>query len=121
VVVKRFVAALVLAVGCLAVPVLAALPAGAAVHTGADFAADCNDDGTVTLAGGTEIFTGGIATLTRPCYVTSTVPVFLWFHDLTVSGNSTLVMSPIGNSLIAVTNATTFDIGKGDLQFTPGG
>jgi hypothetical protein len=118
--VKRLVSALVLVVGSLALPLLVAAPAGAATRTGADFAADCNDDGLVTLSGGTQIVTGGTANLTRLCYVTSTAPVLLWFHDVTVSGDSTLVMSPIGNSVIAVTNAT-FDIGKGDLQFTPGG
>jgi hypothetical protein len=118
--VKRLLAVLVVVVGSISLPVVLAGPAGAAVHTAADFAADCNADGTVTFGGGTEVFTGGTAVLTRPCSVNSTAATLVWFHDLTITGDSTLVMSPIGRSIIVVTNAT-FDTGKGDLQFTPGG
>ena len=95
-----------------------AAPAAAARGVAADFAADCNDDGLVTVAG-VQKFIGGSATIDRDCIVGLETGATLVLRDVELSGAGNLVAisSPdhttlkVINSVIKVAGALEWTAG----------
>lgn len=110
-----------------AATLVTAVPATAAPPTAADFAADCNDDGQVDVAG-RQRYVGGSGTITRFCSVnlTSNATLVLRQVDLTgtnlVAGLRTVENTTIKviDSVITMADPAPFALG-GVLELSTGG
>ena len=97
---------LVLLLALLSLSTLSVAPAGAAVGAAADFAADCNAGGVVTIAG-VQKYVGGSAVLSGDCVVALRPGARLVFRNVELSGAGNLVaISSPDHTTIKVIDST---------------
>ncbi|MEM7287731.1 MAG: hypothetical protein AAF480_15370 [Actinomycetota bacterium] len=92
--------------------------ASAARLSAADFAADCNDDGVVSVSA-KQRYVGGTGDLTRDCIVTMEPGSKLVFRDATITGTGSLVAisSPADTTIRVVRSSIAV---AGQLEMTAG-
>ncbi len=124
----RFLRWGVLAAALLAVAgVVPAMSASAAQPDAADFAADCNDDGVVSVSG-TQRYVGGVGTISAYCRVDLTTDASLVLRNVELTGTSLVSgLNTVENATITVIDSviTMFDPGPssfgGVLELSTGG
>ena len=97
---------------------LQATAVSAAPGSAGDIAADCNDDGVVTVYG-TERYIGGVGTITRDCNVNLTAGAKLVLRNVTLTSTGSLaaISSPPGTTIKVLDSTIT---AAGSLELTAG-
>lgn len=102
----RLVRCGLIATTVLAAGLVSATPAGAARFDAADFAADCNDDGVVSVSG-TQRYVGGVGTISGYCRIDLTSSSTLVLRDVELSGTSLVAgLNTVENATIKVIDSS---------------